>query len=92
MSVASLWEIVIKVALGKLRLTSSFEEVIPSQLQSNDIQVLGIGLTHLGELSRLPQHHKDPFDRLIISQAIAEGIPLLSKDGDFEEYPVALLW
>lgn len=92
LSVASLWEIVIKAALGKLRLAGSFEDVIPSQIQSNDIELLGIGLAHLGELSRLPQHHKDPFDRLIIAQAIAEGIPLVSKDDNFEEYRVNLLW
>ena len=92
LSVASLWEIVIKVGLGKLRLAGSFEEVIPSQLQSNDIEVLGIELAHLSELNHLPQHHKDPFDRLIIAQALAEGMPLLSKDDNFKEYRVQLLW
>ena len=92
LSVASLWEIVIKAGLGKLKLAGSFDEVIPLQLRSNDIEVLGIELAHLGELSRLPQHHKDPFDRLIIAQALAEGLPLLSRDGDFKEYRVQLLW
>jgi PIN domain nuclease of toxin-antitoxin system len=92
LSVASLWEIVIKTGLGKLRLAGSFEDIIPQQIELNEIELLGIELGHLRELTRLPQHHRDPFDRLIIAQAIAEEALLVGKDGVFNEYPVRVLW
>jgi PIN domain nuclease of toxin-antitoxin system len=92
LSVASLWEIVIKIGLGKLTLAGSFEDVIPRHIESNEIEILGIALSHLEELSRLAQHHRDPFDRLIIAQAIAEEMTLVGKDGAFEDYPVRVVW
>ena len=91
LSVGSLWEIVIKLRLGKLKLVGSFE-VIPRQLEENDISVLGIELPHLTALAKLPLHHRDPFDRLIIAQAVAEGIPLVGHDQVFKEYPVHRIW
>jgi PIN domain nuclease of toxin-antitoxin system len=92
LSVASLWEIVIKASLGKLELAGSFDDTLLPQLKSNDIQVLGIEMAHLGALGRLPQHHRDPFDRLIIAQAVAEGVPLVGRDQEFKKYDVQLLW
>jgi PIN domain nuclease of toxin-antitoxin system len=92
LSVASLWEIVIKMGLGKLRLAGPFEDVIPRQIDSNEFETLGIELPHLTELIRLPQHHRDPFDRLIIAQAIAEGTPLLARDEAFKDYPNTALF
>lgn len=91
-SVASLWEIVIKTGLGKLDLGSPFESFVEEHVLLNDIKILGIGLRHLDELNRLPLHHRDPFDRLIIAQALAEDLPLVAKDGKFDPYNVRLFW
>jgi PIN domain nuclease of toxin-antitoxin system len=91
-SVGSLWDAVIKASLGRLDLAEPFEELIPAQLASERIGMLPIETRHLAALRRLPFHHKDPFDRLIIAQAVAEGIPLVSRDGAFGPYPVTVLW
>ncbi len=91
-SIASLWEIAIKVNLGKLVLARPFAEFIPEQLARERMTVLGIEIPHLVTLSELPRHHGDPFDRLIIAQGIAEGIPVISADPAFDRYPVGRLW
>jgi PIN domain nuclease of toxin-antitoxin system len=91
-SVASLWEIAIKNGLGKLSLDRSFAELIPEQLERQQIGVLGIELRHLAELVRLPQHHRDPFDRLIAAQAIAERLPVISIDAALDAYGVERIW
>jgi PIN domain nuclease of toxin-antitoxin system len=91
-SVASLWEIAIKHGNGKLTLDRPFAELIPEQLERQQIGVLTIELHHLVELVRLPQHHRDPFDRLIAAQAIAEGIPVISVDPALDAYGVQRLW
>ncbi len=92
MSVASLWEIAIKTSLGKLRLSRPFEELIPEQLEQNDFEVIGIEMRYLSELLKLPLHHRDPFDRLIIAQAVTEQIPIVSRDPAFQKYSVQLIW
>lgn len=92
LSVGSLWEIVIKASLGKLPLPGPFEEVIPAQLSEERIAVLPIEIQHLAALRRLPFHHRDPFDRLIIAQATAEGIPVITQDAAFEHYDVEVIW
>ncbi len=92
LSVGSLWEIVIKASLGKLPLPEPFEEVIPAQLAAERIEVLPIEMRHLAALRRLPLHHRDPFDRLIIAQATAEGIPVVTDDAAFERYNIVVLW
>jgi PIN domain nuclease of toxin-antitoxin system len=92
LSTASLWEIAIKVSIGKLELLQSYEKLIPQQLEENDIGILSITLKHLSKLIDLPFHHRDPFDRLIIAQALMEEIPVISSDGIFSEYPVKLIW
>ena len=76
LSVASLWKIAIKVSIGKLELLQPFEELIPAQLQNNGIGLVAIELRHLSTLIELPFHHRDPFDRLIISQGVTEGLPV----------------
>ena len=91
-SAASLWEIAIKMSIGKLSLTEPFELFIPNQLVSNAIEVLPIALEHLALLSALPFHHRDPFDRLVIAQAIVEQLPLVSIDREFDPYGVKRLW
>ncbi|MGA7876586.1 MAG: type II toxin-antitoxin system VapC family toxin [Desulfoferrobacter sp.] len=92
LSVASLWEIAIKTSLGKLVLGRPFEELIPEQLILNRIEILPIGLDDLSEVARLPFHHRDPFDRLIIAQAVRKGLPIVGKDGEFAFYQVQLIW
>ena len=92
LSVASLWEIAIKTSLGRLTLGRPFEELIPEQLILNRIEILPIGLDDLGEVVKLPFHHRDPFDRLIIAQAVRKELPIVGKDGEFAIYPVRLIW
>lgn len=91
-SMASLWEMQIKIQLGKLRLHQPLEDIIQSQIIENDIQLLDITAPHIFGLSSLEEHHKDPFDRLIISQSIYEDVPILGKDSAFEAYPARVIW
>ena len=92
LSVASLWEIAIKVSLGKLILGRPYDELIPQQLATNAIGVAPISLVELGLVAKLPFHHRDPFDRLIVAQALAQDIPLLTADSILERYGVQRLW
>jgi PIN domain nuclease of toxin-antitoxin system len=92
LSVASLWEMSIKVSIKKLKLALSFPDLVEQEIYGNDIRLLEILPTHLDVLARLPFYHKDPFDRLIISQSIVEEITVVTKDRAFETYPVKLLW
>jgi PIN domain nuclease of toxin-antitoxin system len=91
LSVASLWEITIKHQLGKLKLDISLEELF-QYANRNKIEILQISNEHLLSLSNLPRHHSDPFDRLIISQAIVEKLIILSRDYEFKNYKIKQLW
>jgi len=91
-SVASIWEMQIKTQLGKLKIALPLADLIRSQQQTNNIQILPIELEHVLELQKLPAHHHDPFDRLLIVQAKAEGALLVSKDKTFKKYKTKLLW
>jgi len=91
-SVVSAWEIQIKLQLDKLKLNLSLAEVIERQQQTNNIEVLPVTLAHVLALQDLPAYHKDPFDRLLIAQANAEGAVLLSNDLAFANYSVELIW
>jgi len=92
LSAASLWEIAIKISLGKLDLLQPYGQLIPQQLEENDITVLPLEIGHLNKVIDLPFHHRDPFDRLIIAQALAEGIPVVTSDAVFSQYAVKLIW
>ncbi len=92
LSVASVWEIQIKHQLGKLQLAMPLADLIASHQQSNSLRVLPVELPHVLALDNLPMHHRDPFDRLLITQAQVEGIVLLSGDAVFAQYPVEVLW
>ncbi len=87
-SVAGLWELVIKSSMGKLALPDDVETMVISQ----GFSVLPISFTHLHRFAGLPRHHKDPFDRMIIAQALAEGIPIASADRRFPAYGVQVVW
>jgi PIN domain nuclease of toxin-antitoxin system len=88
LSVASLWEIAIKVSTGKMTLPKPFEIFIPEQLQQNEIAILPIEIDHVTYITTLAFHHRDPFDRLLIAQSIVEGIPIVSVDTAFDPYNV----
>jgi len=92
LSIGSIWEMQIKIQLGKLSLNLPLPELIESQQQTNNIEVLPINLTHLFTLDSLPNHHKDPFDRLLISQAIVENAVLVSGDSILANYAVKIEW
>ena len=92
LSVASLWEMAIKISLGKLNVSGSFEPYITQQLAASNIGLLDISLLHVAAVVTLPFHHRDPFDRLLIAQAQVEQIPLISVDPAFDSYAVHRLW
>lgn len=91
LSAASLWEITIKKQIGKLTIDISLEELF-NYVDRNQIEIIPINYDHLLVLSNLPDHHSDPFDRLIISQAIAENLILLTRDKGLRKYKVDQLW
>ena len=92
LSVVSLWEIAVKVSLGKLALGKSFERLFPEQLHFNRIQILDITVDSLIKLTTLPFHHRDPFDRLIIAQAFVEELPIIGADTAFDAYGINREW
>jgi PIN domain nuclease of toxin-antitoxin system len=91
-SIVSLWEIQIKTQLGKLKLNLPLQDLVAQQQQINGLQLLPIDLRHVLALEALPYHHKDPFDRLLIAQSIAENLVCVSADSVFKQYAISLLW
>ena len=91
-SIVSLWEIAIKTGLGKLDLAEPFEQMFPEQLHLNSIEILDITVNHLIKLTTLTLHHRDPFDRLIIAQGLAEELPIISVDTIFDAYGINREW
>ncbi len=92
LSLVRVWEIQIKVQLGKLNLDISLSEIVKDQTKINDVQILPMKLSHIWTLDTLPYYHKDPFDRLLISQAITENLIILGVDSVFDSYPVEKIW
>lgn len=90
LSVASAWELAIKSSLGKISIPGGVRRFVADGCSAGGVTLLGIDLGHLDEVERLPLHHRDPFDRLMIAQARAESIELLTFDPAFLEYDVAL--
>lgn len=91
LSMASIWEIQIKHQLGKLPLTKPFDEIVRDVIQNKLYQILPIAETHVLCLKDLPFIHKDPFDRLLISQAVNEDLTLLTVDEHIVKYPVKFI-
>lgn len=92
LSVASIWEILIKVKTGKLPLPEPSGPYLVRELSENGIEVLPIKLDHVLRMENLTAHHRDPFDRILIAQSIEEKLPLVTADPVFERYPVKLIW
>lgn len=91
-SPATLWEMAIKVRLGKYTLPGPFGPFMDTQLTSNRIRLLPIEVRHTALLASMPFHHRDPFDRLIVAQALAESIGVVSIDAMLDAYGVSRLW
>jgi PIN domain nuclease of toxin-antitoxin system len=92
LSVVSVWEMQIKLQLGKLKLNLPLSELIESQQQINNLQILSVSLAHALALDSLPNHHNDPFDRLLVAQANVEDVFLVSKDAKIAQYSLQLIW
>ena len=92
LSLASIWEIQIKLQIGKLSLKLPLDTTIQAHQQTNQIQLLNIVPAHIYNLSQLPFYHKDPFDRILLSQAMTEGFSLLSQDTKFAAYGAQVVW
>jgi len=91
-SPASYWEIAIKIGLGKYTLNQPYESFLETQIAKNGFEILPVEIRHTALLTTLPMHHRDPFDRLLIAQALVEQIPLVSGDPHFDAYGVHRLW
>lgn len=91
-SVVSAWEIVIKAKLGKLPLPELPDVLIPKMLERHDFQVLPVTLQHTLKVYNLPDLHKDPFDRLLIAQALVDDLEFVSSDGLIKQYNLKTLW
>lgn len=91
LSLVSLWEIQIKTQLGKLNLNMPLADLVEHH-QENGIALLTITLPHILGLEQLPQHHRDPFDRLLISQSRVESTAIVSRDEIFKSYDCQLIW
>ena len=92
LSIASPWEISIKISVGKFQLAEPIDTFFSEQMRLDNVQFLPITLRHLVRVSTLPFHHRDPFDRLLIAQSLTEGIPLVSADAQLDAYGVTRLW
>jgi PIN domain nuclease of toxin-antitoxin system len=92
LSIASVWEILIKVQSGKLTFPRPAGPYLLSRMAENRIKRLTITIDHLLALERLPMHHRDPFDRMLIAQSIEEDWPIMTVDPMFKQYPVRVIW
>lgn len=90
-SIISLWEIAIKVSIGKLELRIAFDD-LPNALETLAIEILPLSWTDIQRYVNLPLHHRDPFDRLLIAQAISQSLTLVSADSILDRYSVQRLW
>lgn len=91
-SLASIWEIAIKVSIGKLLLAEPVESFVNAQIERNDIQLLPIHLSHAIKVATLPFHHRDPFDRLLVAQGLVEQLPIVGADNIFNDYGIHRIW
>jgi PIN domain nuclease of toxin-antitoxin system len=92
LSVASIWEMAIKVSIGRLNLSEPVKEFVQNQVKGNDIKILAVEAEDIYPIETLPFHHRDPFDRLIIAQSMTRNYPILSADVEFDAYPIKRIW
>ncbi|WP_304068941.1 type II toxin-antitoxin system VapC family toxin [Pedobacter glucosidilyticus] len=91
MSIASFWEISIKISLKKLELGVPSKELLIQAIK-NGFEILPLTFEHTTGIIDLEPHHRDPFDRILISQAISENLKIITKDAQFEKYPISIIW
>jgi PIN domain nuclease of toxin-antitoxin system len=91
-SAASAWEIAVKSSLGKLTLAEPYDVLLPREIRDNGFTYLGVELTHTARVNVLPFHHRDPFDRLLVAQAMIEGMQLVTADPALKDYGVPVVW
>jgi len=91
-SVASLWEILVKAQVGKIALPRPTGPFVMSKLQLNGVRILHVTPDHVLRVESLPDHHRDPFDRMLIAQSLEEHLPVVTADRVFARYPVELIW
>nr|WP_199350005.1 type II toxin-antitoxin system VapC family toxin [Nostoc flagelliforme] len=92
LSPASYWEIAIKVSIGKYQIPGNFETWMEHQIHVNELEILPIKVSHTAAIVTLRFHHKDPFDRLLVAQALTEKIPIISVDAVLDNYAVTRYW
>ena len=90
-SVVNIWEIQIKNAAGKMDLTVPLENIVKTYSE-NGIEILPVYASHILQLNSLPDHHRDPFDRILVAQALVKDMTIISKDAKIKQYPVTVVW
>ena len=91
-SAASSWELAVKISLGKLSLPAPLRTYLPRKLREQVITPLSIEHSHAFKVAELPRHHRDPFDRMLVAQALVEKVPIISVDARLGEYEVRIVW
>jgi len=91
-SIASLWEMGIKISLGKLTLQKPFDVLIPRQMEINGFELLHVKISHVAKLTSLAFHHRDPFDRMLVSQCLMDELSVISCDETFDSYSLRRIW
>jgi PIN domain nuclease of toxin-antitoxin system len=91
-SLVSVWELAIKVGLGKLKLKLPVKRYVVEHAATNDFRILDIRMAHIGRVETLAPHHGDPFDRLLVAQAVEERLPVVTADPIFRKYGVKRIW
>jgi len=92
LSPASYWEIGIKISIGKYQLSEPLDVFVGREVERNDLLILPIEPRHAAEVTRLPFHHRDPFDRMLVAQAIVEKVPIISADAQLDAYGIERIW
>lgn len=92
LSPATYWELAIKVGLGKYQISDPLADYLNEAIRLYQLIILPIDVQHAATVATLAQHHRDPFDRLLIAQAIVEQISIVSSDAAFDAYPITRLW
>lgn len=91
-SIASIWEMAIKQSLGKLTFNLPLQTFVRQQMEQNSMALLNLEIDHVTTVATMPLHHKDPFDRLLIAQAMVEQLPVIGVDSAFDAYSVQRIW
>lgn len=91
LSLASVWELAIKSSLGRLTLPEPLDTYLAKKLATN-LRLLSVELSHVVAVERLPFHHQDPFDRLLVAQALSERVPMVTRDREIRKYGVDVVW